>query len=456
MNRVASRGAIAVLLALLLVAGLGFFVAEYVTNAADWVMFPGSPHVYSGGNIGCGVVVDRDGVLLLDMNGGRTYADSAALRKSTVHWLGDRYGSINAPALPSHAADLAGYDLLNGVYAYADAGGTAKLTLSSQVQMAALEAMEGKKGTVAVYNYRTGAILCAVTTPNYDPDNVPDVENDESGQYEGIYVNRFTQSVYTPGSIFKIVTLAAALEEFPDAQDMRFSCSGSVHLDGGEITCEGVHGDQSLKEAFRNSCNCAFAELALQIGAKKMEQYVAAFGLCDTITFDGIETTPGNYEAVDAAQIDVGWSGVGQHNDLVNPCAFLSFLGAVANGGEGTLPYVVENILVGNTRTYTAKTREGETAISKDTARIVTEYMRNNVENKYGDDYFPGLAVCAKTGTAEVGGGKKPNAMLAGFVADGNYPLAFIVCVEDGGYGAQVCLPIASWVLSACVEALEN
>ena len=456
MNRVASRGAIAVLLALLLVAGLGFFVAEYVTNAADWVMFPGSPHVYSGGNIGCGVVVDRDSVLLLDMNGGRTYADSAALRKSTVHWLGDRYGSINAPALPSHAADLAGYDLLNGVYAYADAGGTAKLTLSSQVQMAALEAMEGKKGTVAVYNYRTGAILCAVTTPNYDPDNVPDVENDESGQYEGIYVNRFTQSVYTPGSIFKIVTLAAALEEFPDAQDMRFSCSGSVHLDGGEITCEGVHGDQSLKEAFRNSCNCAFAELALQIGAKKMEQYVAAFGLCDTITFDGIETTPGNYEAVDAAQIDVGWSGVGQHNDLVNPCAFLSFLGAVANGGEGTLPYVVENILVGNTRTYTAKTREGETAISKDTARIVTEYMRNNVENKYGDDYFPGLAVCAKTGTAEVGGGKKPNAMLAGFVADGNYPLAFIVCVEDGGYGAQVCLPIASRVLSACVEALEN
>ena len=455
MNRVASRSAIAVLLALLLVAGLGFFVAEYVTNAADWVMFPGSPHVYTGGNIGCGVVVDRDGVLLLDMNGGRTYADSAALRKSTVHWLGDRYGSIDAPALPSHAAELAGYDLLNGVYAYGDDGGTAKLTLSSQVQLSALEALEGKKGTVAVYNYRTGAILCAVTTPNYDPDNVPDVENDASGQYEGIYVNRFTQSVYTPGSIFKIVTLAAALEEFPDAQDMRFTCSGSVQMDGGEITCEGVHGDQSLKEAFRNSCNCAFAELAIKIGAEKMERYVEDFGLVDTLTFDGIETSPGNYEAVDASKIDLGWSGVGQYHNLVNPCSFLSFLGTVANGGEGTIPYVVENVLVGNTRTYTAKTREGETAISKNTARIVTEYMRNNVENKYGDGYFPGLAVCAKTGTAEVGGGKKPNAMLAGFVADSNYPLAFIVCVEDGGYGAQVCLPIASQVLETCVEVLN-
>ena len=323
------------------------------------------------------------------------------------------------------------------------------------MQLSALEALEGKKGTVAVYNYRTGAILCAVTTPNYDPDNVPDVENDESGQYEGIYVNRFTQSVYTPGSIFKIVTLAAALEEFPDAQDMRFTCNGSVQMDGGEITCEGVHGDQSLKEAFRNSCNCAFAELAIKIGAEKMERYVADFGLGDTLTFDGIETTPGNYEAVDASKIDLGWSGVGQYHDLVNPCSFLSFLGAVANGGEGTLPYVVENILVGNTRTYTAKTREGETAISRETARVVTEYMRNNVENKYGDEYFPGLAVCAKTGTAEVGGGKKPNAMLAGFVADSNYPLAFIVCVEDGGYGAQVCLPIASQVLETCVEVLN-
>ena len=456
MNRVASRAAIAVLLALLLIAGLGFFVAEYLMNAEDWVMFAGSPHVYTGGNIGCGIVTDREGILLLDMNGDRTYAESKALRKSTVHWLGDRYGSISAPALPAHAADLAGYDLLNGVYAYADASGVAKLTLSGKVQTAVLEAMEGKKGTVAVYNYQTGAILCAVTTPNYDPDNVPDVEKDDSGKYEGMYVNRFTQSAYIPGSIFKIVTLAAALEEYPDAQDMMFKCSGSLELDGGKITCEKSHGKQTLKEAFQNSCNCAFAELALKIGPENMEAYVDAFGVTDVISFDGIETAEGNYQAAGEKRIDIGWSGVGQFNDLVNPCAFLTFVGSIAGGGEGAMPYVVENVLVGNTRTYTAKPQKVENTISKNTARIVTEYMRNNVKNKYGDEYFPGLAVCAKTGTAEVGGDKKPNAMLAGFVADGNYPLAFIVCVEDGGYGAKVCLPIASQVLGACVEALEG
>lgn len=455
MNRVASRASIAVLLALLLVAGLGFFVAEYVMNAPDWVMFPGSPHVYSGGNIGCGTVVDAAGTVLLDMNGNRTYASSETLRKATVHWLGDRYGSINAPALPNHAAELAGYDLVNGVYAYGNASGTAKLTIDGSVQTAALEALGDKKGSVAVYNYQTGQILCAVTTPNFDPDNVPDLENDESGRYEGMYVNRFTQSTYIPGSIFKIVTLAAALEELPDAEQMTFSCSGQLELTGKLITCERAHGEQSLKDAFRNSCNCAFAELTLEIGGQTMEKYVESFGINDPVLFDGIETAEGNYEA-GYADIDIGWSGVGQFNDQVNPCAFLTFVGAIANGGKGAQPYVVENVLVGDNRTYTAKTQMGETVVSQKTARIVAEYMRNNVENKYGDSNFPGLTVCAKTGTAEVGGDKKPNAMLAGFCADSNYPLAFIICVEDGGYGADTCLPIASRVLGACVEALDG
>ena len=455
MNRVASRGTIAVLLALLLVAGLCFFVVEYVTKADEWVMFSGSPHVYSGGNLGCGIVVDRDDEILLDMEGERTYSQSETLRKATVHWLGDRYGSISAPALPAHASDLAGFDLFNGFYAYGGAPGVAKLTLSAQVQTAAQNAMGDKKGTVAVYNYETGQLICAVTTPNYDPNNVPDISNDESGRFEGMFVNRFTQSTYIPGSIFKIVTLAAALEEFPNARDMTFSCSSVLELSGSKVTCERSHGEQNLQEAFQNSCNCAFAQLALQIGGRKMEQYAKSFGITDVITFDGIETAAGNYEAAGAADIDIGWSGAGQYNDQINPCAFLTFVGAVANGGKGVNPYLVENVVVGNNRTYTAKTQTRGSVVSVKTARTVAEYMRSNVQNKYGDSNFPGLNVCAKTGTAEVGGDKWPNAMLAGFVMDSSYPLAFIVCVEDGGYGAQVCLPIASQVLDACVKAMK-
>ena len=196
MNRIASRATVLLLIVLLLVGGFSLFVAEYLAKGGEWVVFPGSPHVYNGGNIGCGVVVDRDSTLLLDLNDGRAYSDLLALRKASVHWLGDRYGSISAPALPHYAGAIVGYNQLNGIYHYGQTGGVAELTLSSKMQIAALEAMGEYKGTVAVYNYKTGELLCAVTTPTYDPDNVPELTEGAEGAFDGIYVNRFTQSSY--------------------------------------------------------------------------------------------------------------------------------------------------------------------------------------------------------------------------------------------------------------------
>ncbi len=456
MNRIAGRSGVIILLALLLVAGLAFFVAEYAMEAGDWVIFQGAPHVYSAGNIGCGRVTDCSGTLLLDMNGQRTYASDLALRKATLHWLGDRSGSISAPALPHYASALAGYDLLNGVYSYGGSSGTAMLTLSAKAQTAALEAMGSYKGTVAVYNYKTGALLCAVTTPTYDPDNVPDIQDDTTGAYEGAYVNRFTGSCYIPGSIFKIVTLAAALETIPDIQSQRFSCTGSYQIGVDEIICEDVHWDQTLQEAFRNSCNCAFAQIALQLGAETLERYVEQFGITQSLAFDGITTAQGTFQAVGQADVQVAWSAIGQHLDQVNPCAFLNFMGAVAAGGKGVKPHLVEEITVGGSTTYSAGAEEGERILSAGTAQVLQEYLRSNVEQKYGADNFPGLTVCAKTGTGEVGGEKKPNAMFTGFVTDEEYPLAFIVCVEDAGYGKTVCVPIAAKVLEACKQTLDT
>ena len=94
--------------------------------------------------------------------------------------------------------------------------------------------------------------------------------------------------------------------------------------------------------------------------------------------------------------------------------------------------------------------------MSAETAQILQQFMRNNVQVKYGAENFPGLTVCAKSGTAEVGGDKKPNAMFTGFVADEKYPLAFIVAVEEGGYGSHTCIPILKEVLQACVEAIDG
>ena len=454
MNRIAGRASITLVIAFLLLIGFGFFLAEYFMQAEQWAVFPGSPHIYNGSNIGCGVTTDRDGVLLLDLRGDRTYAPDAVLRSATVHWVGDRSGSVSAPALSHYASQMAGYDLLSGLYSYGHAGGTAKLTLSATVQLAAQKAMEGRRGTVAVYNYKTGELLCAVTTPNYDPDNVPQIDENDPGEYEGMYVNRFTQSVYIPGSIFKVVTLAAALETIPQAEELTFHCDGSYTVGADAITCESRHGKQTLKEAFCNSCNCAFAQLVEQMGKETLEKYVYQFGVTEPVSFDGITTAAGTFEGGRASDYSAAWSGIGQYTDQVNPCAFLQFIGSIAAGGKGAKPYLVGSITVNGSKTYAAKTDMGDRIMSETTARTVISYMRNNVQSKYGDENFPGLTVCAKTGTAEVGGEQKPNAMLVGFVEDEQYPWAFFVAVEDGGYGAKTCIPIISRILEACKEAI--
>ena len=450
MNRIAGRAWIAMLLVLALLAGFVFFLFEYITQADQWVIFPGSPHVYTGGNIGCGVVTDRDGILLLELEEDRLYSSSLPIRMATVHWLGDRYGSINAPALSNYSGQIAGYDLLNGLYHYGTGQAVTSLTLSAAVQEVALEAMGNYSGTVAVYNYKTGEILCAVTTPTYDPDNLPQVD------VEGMYLNRFTQSTYIPGSIYKIVSLAAAFETIPDIQEQTFYCDGSYTIGDQEVICDDVHWDQSLKQAFRNSCNCAFAQIAQQLGKQTLTSYVEQFKINESVVFDGITTSEGFFDIQEASEFSVAWSAIGQHTDMINPCSFLTFVGAVANGGKGAMPYVVDQIQVAGSKTYTAETQMGKRLLSAGTAQLLKEYMAFCVEDKYGSENFPGLTVCAKTGTAEVGGNKKPNAMLAGFVAEEEYPLAFIVCVEDAGYGKTVCIPIASKVLAACKTVLDE
>ena len=425
-------------------------------NGSQWVHTTGSPHIYHAENIGCGLVTDRDGNLLVDLTGSRTYANNALLRTAALHWIGDREGNISAPALTKYAKEIAGFDPVSGLYAYGGVGGQVELTLSGNLQMVALEAMGDYKGTIGIYNYKTGELLCAVSTPNFDPDNVPDILGDTTGSYEGAYVNRFTGSAYTPGSIFKIVTAAAALESIPDILERTFTCNGVTEYGIDSVTCLQRHGKINLRDAFAQSCNCAFAEIAGLLGGETLQSYARAFGITDRLSFDGITTAAGNLEAEGAAPVLVAWSAVGQHKDLVNPARFMSFVGAIANDGVLVEPHFVSQITVGSKTTYEAQAVVSGRIMTSQTAATLQELMRNNVVTKYGADNFPGLTVCAKSGTAEVGGDKKPNAMFAGFIADEEYPLAFIVAIEDAGSGRQTCVPILSEVLTACKEFLDG
>lgn len=454
MNRVAARSTIALMLVVVLLGGMCLFSVEYLAKSDDWVIFQGNPHVYNGVNIGCGVITDRSGILLLDSTDGRTYASDGSIRKSTIHWLGDRYGYISAPAVTAYASEMAGYDLLNGLYGYGGTGGSAELTISAEVQKVAMEALGKKKGVVAVYNYKTGEILCAVSAPNYDPDNVPNI--DDSSKYEGIYLNRFTQTAYIPGSVFKLVTTAAALDSLKNAEELEFTCKGSYEMTGGKVKCTGEHGKIGLKRALQKSCNCYFAQLTEVLGAEKLQKYVEKLKITESVSFDGITTAKGSFSVADASPQQVAWAGIGQHLDTVNPCRFMTFMGVIAGGGEAAEPYIVASAGSGIIGGYKARTTSTGRLLSRDTAKELAALMRNNVENQYGDDNFPGLTVCAKSGTAEVGGGKEPNAVFAGFCSDKDYPLAFMVVVEDAGSGAKNCVPIISKVLAVCKNLMDS
>ena len=456
MNRVSRRASAVLLLVLVLVGGLGFFIYEYFTTADQWIVSAGSPHVYNSTNIGCGQVVDRAGTMLLDLTASRVYAESQTVRESTLHWLGDRKGQISAPAVSHYAREMTGYDMVDGLYSYSGADGLAELTLSADIQSIALQALGGRKGTIGVYNYKTGEILCAVTSPTYDPDNVPDIAGDTTGAYDGVYLNRFTQSAYVPGSIFKVVTTAAALDCVEGIENKTFTCTGVYEYGVDKVTCERAHGKLSLKSALANSCNCSFAQIVALIGEENMVKYVNQFQVMEPVQFDGITTASGNYDVRDAAPVELAWSGIGQYTDLINPCRYMTFMGAIAGGGIAAEPHLVSRVSVGGEVTYTAETTETNRIMSEEIAGILRNYMRNNVETVYGAGNFPGMTVCAKSGTSQLGGGQTSNAMFAGFVTDEAYPLAFIVVVENGGYGSSTCVPILSKVLSACKAELDK
>lgn len=458
MNRIAGRAWALLLMVAILLGGTGFFLYEYFNQAHTWVMHSGSPHVYEddGKTVALGNVVDRDGNFLLDLSDGRTYSTDPAVRMAMVHWLGDRAGYIHAPFLSHYAKEMTGYDRINGIYHYGMTGGQTMLTLSRRVQVAALAALGERKGTVAVYNYKTGELLCAVTTPTYDPDQIPDFSADADGTYEGVYLNRFLQAAYIPGSIFKLVTTAAALESIPDIREQTFTCTGAYSFGTDKVTCERAHGKLDLKTAMLRSCNCAYAQIATQLGKQNLSHYVDAYGVTKPIKFDGMTTVKGNFNVQNAAAVELAWSAIGQHKDQINPCAFLTFVGAIANGGQAVAPYVVQSVRAGEETTYIASATKLAPIMPAQIAEELGAYMRNNVAKYYGDENFHGLTVCAKSGTGEVGGGRKPNAMFTGFVADEEYPLAFIVCVENGGYGRTTCIPIISKVLEQCKIVLDQ
>ena len=456
MKSIAKRTWFALILACILLFGVLTFAIRYFLYADRWVSFTGSPHVYSHGRLDTGKITDRSGEVLYSADSKELYSDSTRIRKATLHLLGDKAGNIPPRLLRTYASKLFGYDKLNGTAAMETGGGELKLTVSAQVQAVALQAMNGRKGVVGVYNYRTGEVLCALSCPTFDPLDPPNVEKEnDDGRWDGVYVYRLFHTSYTPGSIFKLTTLAAALDQDPELANETFVCEGSRIVNGEKITCPKAHGEQSLQEALAHSCNCAFAEITLRTGKTALTAQAEAIRLTDSISIDGIKTVRGRFDLSDAEDNGLAWAGIGQYTVMVNPCQYMIWMGAIGGGGIAAEPYLVESARCGGKQTYAAEEKLTPRMVSAGTAAELRDLMRYNVREMYGSVDIPGVEVCAKSGTAEVGTDAN-TATFAGFIDSEKYPLAFIVVVEEGGAGSSTCAPIARDVLQACINVLDG
>lgn len=430
MKKMEGRAIICLLLAAVLVLGMGLFSYRLVRDGSDWASFYANNHVYYEGQLAVGSVYDRNDVLLLENTGeGPNYNQDWAIRNATLHVVGDKGQNIATAATYAFRSDIIGYNLLTGTHgSIFGKGRDLKLTIDADVSAAAYSALGGRNGLVGVYNWRTGEVICMVSTPGFDPAyDVP--ENPESGTF----INKVISTAKTPGSIFKLVTAAAALEEIDDIQDWHFECTGTHTIEGEDITCTASHGYQDLEDALANSCNCAFASLAVEMGPRVMSNAVEKFGLTKAYDINGIETEAGSFN-FDTYNINLGWAGIGQFEDQVNPISMMVYVGAIAGGGEAAKPHILMD-----------KESGKADLIDSGIAMQLSDMMRNNVISNYGDSNYPGLELHAKSGTAEGGDGNAPDAWFCGYSGD----YAFIVCVENGGYGSSVAGPVANSVLQA-------
>lgn len=425
MKKVKRRATAALLIAALLVVGLAVYLVRLADDGGAWASY------FSGGTPG-GTILDRNGVVLYSSDeDGYSFAEDWSTRVSCYHLLGDPNGNVRTGALRQFRDRLAGYSFVEG----ATSGKTISLSVDSTLNVTAYSALAGRNGAVMLMDYTTGEVLCMVSSPGDDP------ENPSSEPADGTYLNKCLSSSFTPGSVFKLVTLAAAIDNIPDLFERSLWCEGEMIVDGALLTCTGNHGSQTIEQALANSCNCAFGTLALELGPELMAEYAEKLGMTASLQLDGMDVLPGSFTKGGAGSVGLAWSGVGQYEDLVCPYAMLRYVSAIANGDS-----VYEPTLLG----HGSLDRETE-LLSAETAQRIAEMMNYNVQNAYGSWVFPGLDVSAKTGTAEVGDGTS-HAWMTGFLNDPAHPYAFVVILEHAGGGLANAGPVANAVLQAAVS----
>ncbi|GAA1980790.1 penicillin-binding transpeptidase domain-containing protein [Isoptericola halotolerans] len=356
-------------------------------------------------------------------------------------------------------------------------GSAVELTVDAAAQEAAWDALGDQRGAVVALEPSTGKILAMVSKPTFNPN---DLATHNTGEANEAYLNllndenqpllsRATATTQPPGSTFKLITAAAALESGDYAPDTVVDAPSTYTLTGtrtdvgnfGGTSCASS-GQMTLADAMRISCNTAFLDLGGDLGAEAMNEQAEKFGFGSGYDVP-FSTAASQYDPdpdeMSTAQVEL--SGIGQGSVTSTPLQVAMVSAAIANGGEVMAPYSVDTIRDAELQVV-SETRPSSNgrAISEETASQLTDMMVSVVEDGSGTTaQIPGVTVAGKTGTAQHGDNSAPpHVWFTGFAPADDPQVAVAVLVEEGGTlggsatGGRVAAPIAKAVIEAVLN----
>ena len=349
-------------------------------------------------------------------------------------------------------------------------GANIETTLDPKVQAAAQQGLKGIQGAAVALDPRTGAILAMYSNPTYDPNDLASHDLAEvSRNYDALnkdpdkpLLNRSINELYPPGSVFKVVTAAAALST--GEYDENSMLPGPAVLDLPGTTADLPNHDNracgdaeeiTMTQALAVSCNTAFAYLGMQIGAEALQSQAAKFGFGDSLSVP-MRVTPSSVPAeMDKAQL--AQASIGQFDVLVTPLQMAMVAAGVGNDGVVMKPYLVQSVIGSDLSVVeSADPEQLSKAVSPEVARQLTRMMESVVEDGTGRRaQMQGVDVAGKTGTAQHGEGRKAHAWFISFAPANDPKIAVAVLAEDGGVagseagGGTVAAPIAKQMMEA-------
>ena len=408
-----------------------------------------------------GTIFDSDGLILAQsVDGDRVYCEDSAIAKSVLHIVGDYTHNIGNTVEASYQGILLGNDRNIFRQFYLDilgkglSGDDITLTISGDLSKKAYNLLDGRNGSVVLLNYKTGAVLCSVSSPSTSPSSVIAYE-DITGT---VLFNRALSGAYAPGSTFKIITSASYLTSNIYDPSLTLDCESvsTVEPNGASESGEG-HGEVNFMSAFARSCNVFFGQVGVTLGNERIMNTARVFGYETAFSLDRLSVKSGKIE-VGNDPFTLSWLSIGQpladSTLYTTPLHMAMIAGAIGNDGTMQKPHIIEYATTPSGENYMKLKPQPLLEITNPATAGQLEIMMIEC-TKSGTGTaaaISGYTVASKTGTVQVDG-QKNNALCVAYIVEDDMPYAVAVIVEEGGSGGGTAAPIAGDMLSAAVNA---